>query len=72
MSADNLVTSANIIGSGMRQETSETDSTIIGNDYESSSTTALNTLYEHLPMFCVDNNTPFHSARLCLIQSHIL
>ena len=44
----------------------------VGNPYESLFTTALNTLCKPLPMFRVDNNAPFRSARLCLILSCIL
>ena len=62
MSADNLVTSAKFIGSGMKQETFDTDSLIISNDSESLFTTDLKTLCEPLPMFRIDNNAPFHSA----------
>ena len=59
MSPDNLVTSAKFIGSGTKQETSDTDSTKIGKTCKISLTQALNNLFKPLPMFCVDNNAPF-------------
>ena len=58
---DNLVTSTKFIGYGIKQETSDSDSTKIGKAYKISLTTALNTLCETLPMFRVDDNPPFHS-----------
>ena len=51
----------------MKQESSEPDFNMIGNDYESSLTTELNTLCEALPMFGVDKNSPFHFSCLWLI-----
>ena len=64
MSSDYLVTSDEFLGSVTKQETSEPDSHKTGNTYENSLTTALNTLCKTLPIFCIDNNTPFHSACL--------
>ena len=66
MSSDNMVTFEKFLGSGMKQETSDHDSPKIGNAYERSSTAALNNLCKPLPVFCVDNNAPLHSARICL------
>ena len=67
MSDGNLVTYAKFLGYGMKYETYETDSPMIGHYSESPLTTGLKTLYEPFPIFRVDSNTPFHSTRLLLI-----
>ena len=72
MFADNLVTFENFLSFTMKQETSEPEYPMIGNDSEISLKTALKTLCEPLPIFYIDNNYPVHSAGLCLMRSHIL
>ena len=59
-----MFTSEKYLGSRIKWETSEPDSPKIGKTCEISFMTALNTLCKPLPMFCVDNNAPFHSVLL--------
>ena len=72
MSSGNVFTSEKFIGSGMKRETYEPDSSKGGKSCEIYFTIVLNTLCKPLPMFCVAFNNPFHSDYLCLIQSRIL
>ena len=67
MSSENLVTSENFPGSGMKWETSEPDFPKGVNYGEISFTTVLNTLCKPLTMLHVAFNAPFHSDCLCLI-----
>ena len=62
MYSDNLENYEKFLGSRIKQENSDLDPPKIGNDAESSLTNALNNLCKPLPMFCVDNNYPIHSA----------
>ena len=71
MSSDNLVTSANFLGYGMKWKISEPVSSKGGKSCDIYFTTVLNTLCEPLPMFCVALNAPFHYDCLCLIGSRI-
>ena len=68
MSSDNFVILENFLGSGMKWETSEPDSTKGGKYCEISFTVVLNTLCKPLPMLCVAFNGPFRSDFLCLIR----
>ena len=72
MLSENLVTSAEFLGSGMKWETFEPDSPKIGKTCKIDFTTVFNTLCKPLPMFCVAFNAPLHSDYLCLMRSRIL
>ena len=71
MSYNNLVTSAEFLGSGKILETSEPYSPKMGKTCETLFTTALKTLSKTLPMFRVENNSPFNSIWLRLMRPHM-
>ena len=58
--AGNMVTSARLLGSGMKYETYETDSTKVGNEWCNLFTTALNNLCKPLPILLADSSDTFH------------
>ena len=72
MSSGNFLTSAKFLGSVMKWETHESDSPKGGKYCKISFRTVFNNLCEHLPIFHVDFNGPFHYNCLCLILSRIL
>ena len=71
-SADNLVTSAKFLGSGMMCATYDPDYTKLGNALLSSFTTAANLLCEHFSILFPEIYAPFHSFFICIIWSSIL
>ena len=72
ISAGNLMTYENVLGSGMKCDTSEPDYNKVVNAFFSSVTTAINNLFKPFPMIFNENSAPFRSFCVCLIQSHIL
>ena len=59
--ADNLVTSENFLGSGMKCDTSDPDSPKVGNSFFNSFTTPLNTLCKTFLILFAENYYPLHS-----------
>ena len=70
-SAGNLVTSEKFLGSGMKWDTSETDSTKSGNEFFNYFKTILKTFCKPLPILFAESSAPFHSLCVCLMWSHL-
>ena len=60
ISAGNFVIYAKILGFGMKCDTSESDSTELGNEFFSSFTTDLTNLCKLFPILFDEGSTPFH------------
>ena len=71
-SAGNLVTSAKVLGSGMKCDTYEPDSSKVINDFFNSYTTALKNLCKYFTILFAESSDPFHSLCASSIHSHIL
>ena len=70
-SAGNIVTSAKLVGSGMKSDISDYDSTKLGNALFRSFATALKSLCKTFPVIFVKTYAPFYSFWVCLILSRI-
>ena len=72
-SAGNLATYAKLLlGSVIKCDTSETNSSKIGNEFFISFTTDLKTLFKPFPIVVVESSDPFRPPCACLILSRIL
>ena len=69
--ADNLVTYAKFLGSGMKCDTSNPDYPKVGNGFLNLITTVFNTLFKPLSILLSDILDPFYSFFVCLIRSRI-
>ena len=67
-SADNLATSAQLLSSGMKSDTSEPDSTKLVNGSFNSFKKSLNNLCKPSPILFVDRYAPFYSLCAYLIR----
>ena len=69
--AGNLATSAKLLASGMKCDTSERDYPKVVYEFSNSFTTALNTLCRPLPIIFSDSYAIFHALCIYLIRSCI-
>ena len=71
-SSSNMVTSAKVLGSGMKCDTYGPASPKVSNILFDSFTTSLNTSCKPFPVLFDESYFPFHSLFVCLIWSRIL
>ena len=66
------MTYTKLLGYGLKCDTSETDTTKLGNDLFSSFKTTLNSLCKTLPIIFTNISATLYSLYVCLMRSHMI